>query len=56
MVWSLATTACNVLRIHALSLIFGVAVHRAIEHHIHELLIGNQPSTVEELLAEYQSE
>jgi ATP-dependent helicase/DNAse subunit B len=25
------------------SLIFGAAVHRAIEHHFRELLVGNQP-------------
>jgi RecB family exonuclease len=38
------------------SLIFGAAVHRAIEHHFRELLVGNPPPTVEELLAEYHGE
>jgi len=35
------------------SLIFGGAIHRAVEHHFNELLAGNEPPTSEALLGEY---
>jgi len=35
------------------SLVFGSAVHRAVEHHFNELLAGNEPPTSEALLGEY---
>jgi CRISPR/Cas system-associated exonuclease Cas4 (RecB family) len=39
----------------AATLVFGAAIHRAIEHHFRELLAGNPPPTVESLVAEYRS-
>lgn len=38
------------------SLVFGGAIHRAIEHHFRELLVGNDPPAVEALVAEYHRE
>ena len=38
------------------SLVFGSAIHRAIEHHFRELLAGNPPPTTDELLDHYQAE
>ena len=38
------------------SLVFGGAVHRAIEHHFRELLIGNSRPGLDALLAVYQQE
>ena len=35
------------------SLVFGSAVHRAVEHHFNELLAGNAPPTVDALVNEY---
>lgn len=35
------------------SLVFGSAIHRGVEHHFNELLAGNEPPTLEALLAEY---
>lgn len=35
------------------SLVFGSAIHRAVEHHFNELLIGNEPPTLEALVGEY---
>ena len=35
------------------SLVFGSAVHRAVEHHFNELLSGNEPPTLDALLGEY---
>lgn len=35
------------------SLVFGSAVHRAVEHHFNELLAGNEPPSLESLLGEY---
>ncbi len=35
------------------SLVFGRAIHQAVEHHFNELLAGNQPPTLDALLAEY---
>ena len=40
-------------RTTASSLVFGSAVHRAVEYHINELLAGNEPPTAEELFGEY---
>src|SRR5688572_8464395 len=37
----------------ASSLVFGSAVHRAVEHHFNELMAGNEPPSVEALLGEY---
>ena len=37
------------------SLVFGSAVHRAVEHHFNELLAGNEAPAVEALLGEYDS-
>lgn len=34
------------------SLVFGSAVHRAVEYHFNELLAGNEPPTLEALLGE----
>ena len=38
----------------AATLVFGAAVHRAIEHHFRELLAGNGPPSAEALLAVYR--
>src|SRR5690242_12815231 len=38
------------------SLVFGGAIHRAIEHHFRELLAGGDPPPVAALLAEYHRE
>lgn len=35
------------------NLVFGSAVHRAVEHHFNELLAGNEPPTVDALIGEY---
>lgn len=35
------------------NLVFGSAVHRAVEHHFNELLAGNEPPTVDALVGEY---
>lgn len=35
------------------SLIFGSAIHRAVEHHFNELLIGNELPTLDALVGEY---
>jgi RecB family exonuclease len=35
------------------SLVFGRAIHQAVEHHFNELLAGNEPPTLDALLAEY---
>ncbi|MCE9603306.1 MAG: PD-(D/E)XK nuclease family protein [Planctomycetia bacterium] len=35
------------------SLVFGSAIHRAVEYHFNELLAGNEPPTAEALLGEY---
>ena len=35
------------------SLVFGSAIHRSVEHHFNELLVGNEPPTMEALLGEY---
>ena len=35
------------------SLVFGSAIHRAVEHHFSELLIGNEPPTLDALIGEY---
>ena len=37
----------------ASSLIFGGAVHRGFEHHFNELLAGNEPPSLDALMAEY---
>lgn len=37
------------------SLIFGNAVHRAVEFHLTELMIGNEPPSIEALLGEYDA-
>lgn len=37
----------------AASLVFGSAIHRAVEHHFRELLIGNPPPELEALAGEY---
>ncbi len=33
------------------SLVFGRAIHQAVEHHFNELLAGNEPPTLDSLLA-----
>lgn len=38
------------------SLVFGSAIHRAVEHHFRRQLETNSPATQEELLGEYRSE
>jgi putative RecB family exonuclease len=38
------------------SLVFGAAVHRAVEYHFRELLAGNLPPSLEALLEAYRSE
>ena len=38
------------------SLVFGGAIHRAVELHFRELLAGNPPPDLDILLAEYQDE
>jgi putative RecB family exonuclease len=38
------------------SLVFGAAVHRAVEHHFRELLAGNPPPSLQALLDAYRSE
>jgi putative RecB family exonuclease len=38
------------------SLVFGAAIHRAIEHHFRELLAGNPPVTLADLMAHYRAE
>lgn len=35
------------------SLVFGSAVHRAVEHHFNELMAGNEPPTLDALTGEY---
>lgn len=35
------------------SLVFGAAIHRAVEHHFNELLAGNEPPNIESLVGEY---
>jgi CRISPR/Cas system-associated exonuclease Cas4 (RecB family) len=35
------------------SLVFGSAIHRAVEHHFNELMAGNEPPNLDALLAEY---
>ncbi len=35
------------------SLVFGSAVHRAVEHHFNELMAGNEPPTLDALMGEY---
>lgn len=35
------------------SLVFGSALHRAVEHHFNELLAGNEPPTLDALVGEY---
>jgi len=35
------------------SLVFGSAIHRAVEHHFNELLAGNEPPCLDALVAEY---
>ncbi len=35
------------------SLVFGRAIHQAVEHHFNELLAGNEPPTIDSLQAEY---
>ncbi|MBA4020716.1 MAG: hypothetical protein C0483_26460 [Pirellula sp.] len=35
------------------SLVFGSAVHRAVEHHFNELMAGNEPPTLDALVGEY---
>jgi CRISPR/Cas system-associated exonuclease Cas4 (RecB family) len=35
------------------SLVFGSAVHRAVEHHFNELMAGNEPPTLDALVCEY---
>lgn len=35
------------------SLVFGSAVHRAVEHHFNELMAGNEPPTLDALFGEY---
>lgn len=37
------------------SLIFGAAIHRAIEHHFRELLIGNPPPVLADLITAYRT-
>ena len=39
----------------AATLIFGTAIHRAIEHHYRELLAGNAPPTVDAMIQEYSA-
>ncbi len=39
----------------AATLIFGTAIHRAIEHHYRELLAGNAPPTVAAMIEEYSA-
>lgn len=36
------------------SLVYGTAIHRALERHFHEMLAGNEPPSVDELLVEYE--
>lgn len=38
------------------SLVFGAAIHRAVEFHFHELLAGNEPPTLDLLLQQYTHE
>jgi len=38
------------------SLVFGSALHASLEHHFRELLAGNEPPTIEELLTAYDRE
>lgn len=38
------------------NLVFGAAVHRAVEHHFRELLAGGPAPTLERLVTEYQAE
>lgn len=38
------------------SLVFGGAIHRAVEHHFRELLAGNPPVTLADLMSAYQEE
>ncbi|MBL9091609.1 MAG: PD-(D/E)XK nuclease family protein [Planctomycetaceae bacterium] len=35
------------------SLVFGSAIHRAVEHHFNELMAGNEPPTLDALIGEY---
>lgn len=35
------------------SLVFGSAIHRAVEHHFNELMAGNEPPSLEALVGEY---
>jgi CRISPR/Cas system-associated exonuclease Cas4 (RecB family) len=37
------------------SLVYGTAIHRGLEKHFQELLAGNEPPAVEELLVEYEA-
>jgi RecB family exonuclease len=39
----------------AASLVFGRAVHRAIEHHFNELMAGNKPPDLDAMLAEFNA-
>ncbi len=36
------------------SLVFGAAIHRAVEHHFNELLAGSEPPQIEALVGEYE--
>lgn len=40
-------------RMVSANLVFGSAVHQAVEHHFNELLAGNEPPTVDALVNEY---
>lgn len=35
------------------SLVFGSAIHRAVEHHFNELMVGSEPPTLDGLIGEY---
>ncbi len=37
------------------SLVFGAAVHRAVEWHLNELLVGSEPPSLEALLGEFDA-
>src|SRR5436190_24236487 len=39
----------------AATLVFGTAIHRAIEHHYRELLAGNAPPSVAAMIEEYSA-
>src|SRR5438046_7335613 len=39
----------------AATLVFGTAIHRAIEHHFREIIAGNAPPSVDVLLEQYSA-